>query len=84
MGAKFLFIYIYLHSKCAQFKQTEGRGVSAKWVEGRMREAARINKSKQLKKQCNSKEPALQLQVGYLHSVPQKYAEGNGFISHER
>lgn len=23
MGAQFLFIYIYLHSKCAQFKQTE-------------------------------------------------------------
>jgi len=41
--------------------------------------AARISQSKQFGKQCNSKEPAMQLQVAYLHSVPQKYAEGNDF-----
>lgn len=72
MGAKFLFIYIYLHSKCAQFKQTEG---VVAWERG----ATRIRQSKQFGKQCNSKKPAMQLPVNYLHSVPQKYAEGNDF-----
>jgi len=41
--------------------------------------AARISQSKQFGKQCNSKKPAMQLPVNYLHSVPQKYAEGNDF-----